>query len=85
MMMVIFFLKKNFNNNDFIKKKLLKSYLQLIHFKRNYFFITLFTIPFVLKKIHLVLMRKKIYFSENNSFQFKKKKLFSRSIAFLLR
>ena len=38
MMMVIFFLKKNLNNNDFIKKKLLKSYLQLIHFKRHYFF-----------------------------------------------
>ena len=33
------------------KKKLLKSYLQLIHFKRSYFFKTLFTIPFVLKKI----------------------------------
>ena len=66
MMMVIFFLKKNFNNNDFIKKKLFKSYLQLIHFKRNYFFKTLFTIPFVLKRILLVLMRKKIHFIKQN-------------------
>ena len=72
MMMVILFLKKNFNNNDFIKKKLLKSYLQLIHFKRNYFFKTLFTIPFVLKKIHLVLMRKKIHFIKQKLFKFRR-------------
>ena len=70
--MVILFLKKNFNNNDFIKKKLLKSYLQLIHFKRNYFFITLFTIPFVLKKIHLVLMRKKIHFIKQKLFKLRR-------------
>ena len=72
MMMVILFLKKNFNNNDFIKKKLLKSYLQFIHFKRNYFFITLFTIPFVLKKIHLVLMRKKIHFIKQKLFKLRR-------------
>ena len=72
MMMVIFFLKKNFKNNDFIKKKLLKSYLQLIHSKRNYFFKTLFTIPFVLKKIHLVLMRKKIHFIKQKLFKLKR-------------
>ena len=72
MMMVIFFLKKNFNNNDFIKKKLLISYLQLIHFKRNYFFKTLFTIPFVLKKIHLVLMRKKIHFIKQKLFKLRR-------------
>ena len=72
MMMVIFFLKKNFNNNDFIKKKLLKSYLQLIHFKRNYFFKTLFTIPFVLKRIHLVLMRKKIHFIKQKLFKLRR-------------
>ena len=70
--MVIFFLKKNFNNNDFIKKKLLKSYLQLIHFKRNYFFKTLFTIPFVLKRIHLVLMRKKIHFIKQKLFKLRR-------------
>ena len=72
MMMVILFLKMNFNNNDFIKKKLLKSYLQLIHFKRNYFFKTLFTIPFVLKKIHLVLMRKKIHFIKQKLFKLRR-------------
>ena len=72
MMMVIFFLKKNFNNNDFIKKKLLKSYLQLIHFKRNYFFKTLFTIPFVLKRIHLVLMRRKIHFIKQKLFKLRR-------------
>ena len=72
MMMVIFFLKKNFNNNDFIKKKLFKSYLQLIHFKRNYFFKTLFTIPFVLKRIHLVLMRKKIHFIKQKLFKLRR-------------
>ena len=72
MMMVIFFLKKNFNNNDFIKKKLFKSYLQLIHFKRNYFFKTLFTIPFVLKKIRLVLMRKKIHFIKQKLFRLRR-------------
>ena len=72
MMMVIFFKKKNFNYNDFIKKKLLKSYLQLIHFKRNYFVKTLFTIPFVLKKIRLVLMRKKIHFIKQKLFKLRR-------------
>ena len=72
MMMVIFFLKKNFNNNDFIKKKLFKSFLQLIHFKRNYFFKTLFTIPFVFKKIRLVLMRKKIHFIKQKLFRLRR-------------
>ena len=70
--MVIFFLKKNFNNNDFIKKKLLKSYLQLIHVKRNYFFKTLFSIPFVFKKIRLVLMRKKIHFMKQKLFKLRR-------------
>ena len=69
MMMVIFFLKKNCNNNDFIKKKPFKSYLQLIHFKRNYF---LFTIPFILKKIRLVLMRKKIHFIKQKLFKLRR-------------
>ena len=41
------------------------------------------------KKIHFIKQKiiqiKKIYFNENNSFRLKRKKLFSRSIAFLLR